>query len=347
MEREKGVFMPVLCIGIDVASESFVASILRSPDDIETAGAPFVNTDSGFHALESWLTSKEVARADAHLFIENTGVYSEALCYQLHARGYRLSLVDPHALSKAFPKGGPKNDSVDSRRVAEYGFRFRDKLPLWEPRAEIVEQIAVVLTTREQLVEQRTALKNSRTTLARKRVQTPAANRALEGSVSSLTKQIQALEKELKRLIRSHPTILHGVTLLMSAPGVQWLLASHFAVLTRGFTHLPRAGSLAQHLGISPNDHTSGTSIRKRSCSRGYGPSIPRKLLHLAARSLRTHDAEYRRYYEDKLAAGKEKALVINNIANKHLRRLCAILKHQKPYNRNHRSVDPRLLTLA
>src|SRR5690606_5683877 len=105
-------FMSGVYVGIDVASESFVASIMHSPKEFETARTPFANTEVGFEALEAWLKSKGLAREDAHIFIENTGVYSEALCYQLHARGYRLSLLDPHALSTAFPKAGPKNDAV-------------------------------------------------------------------------------------------------------------------------------------------------------------------------------------------------------------------------------------------
>lgn len=339
--------MSEVYVGVDVASEDFTASVWFSPDDVRIASRPFSNTSAGFQSFQAWLRSQGVARKDAHICIENTGVYSEALCYQLHEDGYRLSLLDPHTLSKAFPSGGPKTDPLDARRLAEYGFRYADRLRLWKPREEIIEQIRVVLTTREQFVEQRTALKNSRTSLSRKPVQTPAANRALSASVAHLDEQVKMLEKELERLIRNHPTILQGVMLLLSAPGVSWLLAAHFAVLTHGFTQLASYRKLAQHLGICPNQHISGRSVRKRSRSRGYGPSTPRKLLHLAARSVRTHDPEYRQYFHEKVAMGKEKSLVINNIANKLLRRLCAMLKHQRPYIRGHRSVDPRLLTLA
>ena len=162
-----------------------------------------------------------------------------------------------------------------------------------------------------------------------------------------LAEQIAELEKELKRLIRSNPTLLQGVTLLLSAPGVGWLLGSHFAVLTRGFTEIPVYRSLAQYLGISPNEHTSGTSIRKRSRSRRYGPATIRKLLHLAARSLRTHETGSRTYFLEKTSTGKPKALVINNIANKLLKQLCAMLRHRTPYIKGYRSIDPRLLAVA
>jgi transposase len=282
-----------------------------------------------------------------HICIENTGVYSEALCYSLHERGYRLSLLDPRTLWKAFGDGQPKNDPLDARRIAEFGYRYADRLRPWRPCEEIVEQIRVILSTREQLVQQKTATQNTRSSLTRKRVQTPAANRALDLTLENLRIQVAELENELKRLIRSHPTLMQGVSLLMTAPGVSWLLSGHFIVLTRGFTERLEYRALAQYLGISPNEHTSGTSIRKQSRSRRYGPPAIRKLLHLAARSLRTHEPGFRRYFLEKTIAGKPKALVLNNIANKLLRRLCAMLNEQRPYIQGFRSVDPRRLALA
>lgn len=334
-------------VGIDPASETFAASWLRSPDQSKTAPQSFANTTEGLEALERWLQSEGIEPEQVLFCIENTGVYSEALCYQLHERGLQLSLLDPRTLWKAFGDGQPKNDPLDSQRIAEYGFRYADKLLIWQPQEMIVEQVRVILSTREQLVQQKTATQNARSTLARKVIQTPAANRALEATLAHLRAQVNELDEELERLIRSQPTILQGVSLLLSAPGVGWLLSAHFVVLTRGFTEAPNYRSLAQYLGISPNEHSSGSSIRKPGKSRRYGPRTMRKILHLAARSLRTHDPAAKKYFLEKTAAGKPKTLVLNNIANKLLKRLCAMIRSGTPYIDDHKSINPRLLTLA
>jgi transposase len=339
--------MSGIYVGIDAAAESFMASVLHSPERAGTAPTPFENSEAGLLALEGWLRSLGVDPHEVRVCIENTGVYTEVLCYQLHERGYALSLLDPRTLWKAFGDGQPKNDPLDSRRIAEYGFRYADRLRLWKPQKVIVEQVRVILSTREQLVEQSTATKNARSTLARKFIQTPAANHALETTIANLQAQIRELEEALKHLIRTHPTLMQGVSLLMSAPGVGWLLSSHLLVLTRGFTDVPSYRTLAQYLGISPNEHSSGTSVRKRNRSRRYGPPAIRKLLHLAARSLRTHEAKSTRYFLEKVASGKPKSLVINNIANRLLKRLCAMMRSGTPYIHGHQSIDPRLLTLA
>lgn len=334
-------------VGIDPAAESFTASVYATPKQRKMAPGPFSNTRQGILALDEWLKTQGLSSEQAMICVENTGVYSEVLCYQLYEFGYRLTLLDPRKVWKAFPDGQPKSDPLDSLKIAEYGARYADQLQLWQPQTVLVEQIRVILSTREQLVQQKTATQNTHSTLARKVIQTPAANRALEATRDHLKAQIKALEEELKRLIRSHPMLLQGATLLMSAPGVGWLLSAHFLVITNGFQEVPCYRTLAQYLGISPNEHTSGTSVRKRTRSRRYGPSTVRKLLHLAARSLRTHDPRAQSYFLQKTAQGKPNRLVLNNIANQLLKRLCAMLRHGSTYIEGHRSVNPRLLALA
>lgn len=334
-------------VGIDPAADTFAASYLVEPGSSKTAPKPFANSEAGLADLKAWLRSEGVELRHVHFCIENTGVYSEILAYQLHQSGQKLSLLDPRTVWKAFGDGQPKNDPLDSRRIAEYGFRYADLLRLWQPQEVIVEQVRVILSTREQLVQQKTATQNARSTLARKVIQTPAANEALETTLANLNAQVDALTEELKRLIRTQPTLMQGVAILMSAPGVSWLLSAHLLVITRGFSEIPSYRTLAQYLGVSPNEHSSGTSVRRRDQSRRYGPATVRKLLHLAARSLRTHHSGYQRYFLEKTAAGKPKPLVLNNIANKLLRQLCAMLNSGKPYNPAHRSIDPRHLTLA
>lgn len=72
-----------------------------------------------------------------------------------------------------------------------------------------------------------------------------------------------------------------------------------------------------------------------------------RKLLHLAARSAVTHDPVYKKYYLRKIDEGKPKMLVLNNVGNKLIKLMCALIKDQKPYIENYHSVHPELLKTA
>jgi transposase len=323
--------------GIDPSAETFTASTYPP----EAPAATFDNSSEGIAAYVKTLPEDRTAFV---VGVENTGVYSERLCYELHEAGVPLVLLDPGAVHRAFNKG-PKTDARDAVKIAEFAFRYDDTLTRWKPREVVVEQIRVLLATREQLVRQRTATRNARSSLARKVIQTPEANTSLEAVAEYLKTQIKGLEAEIERLIGAHPTLAQGVSLLISIPGVGLLLASQMVVLTSGFDELPGYRKLAHRLGIAPHPHTSGTSVRRPDRSRRYGPRVMRKLLHLAARSVRTHEAQSRRYFEEKVAVGKETRLVLNNLANRVLRVMCAVLKSREPYRPGHVSISPQLLT--
>ena len=69
-----------------------------------------------------------------------------------------------------------------------------------------------------------------------------------------------------------------------------------------------------------------------------------RKLLYLASGSIVAHDERFGDYYGRKCAEGKSKLLVRNNVSNKLLRIVCAMIKNQQPYIDTYRSINPRLL---
>ena len=332
---------PTYFIGLDIAAEQFQAALGTQPWKLLVPGTAFSNDAAGFNAFAQWLEAHQCTPAQTVLCMEATGVYGETLAAFLVTRGYRLAIEPPLKVKRAFAPSGPKTDAVDSQQIAEYAYRFLDELSFWQPPTELVEQLKVLLTTREQLVQQSTAQQNALKALQRKRVRTPLAEQVHQHLIAELKTQIQALEQELRRLLEQEPPFAHLLALLLTIPGVGLLLASHILLLTRCASASPTVPQLAAHLGICPYPHQSGKSLRQRPRSRHYGPSIPRKLLHLAARSVSTHDAQFRAYYERKVAEGKPKRLVLNNIANKLLRVIAAVLASGLPYDPQHRSVRP------
>jgi len=329
-------------VGIDPASESFVAALMTSLNEDVRAIKEFENTKAGFAAFQGWLEDQHVP-ADAMLIcIEDTGVYSEALCYCLYERGFLLTLAVPYNVHKA-SEDGPKNDQRDSQKIAEYALRYRDRLTAWVPREALVERVKAILTTREQLVKQKTATQNTLRAMRRKPVETLPVLQVLETVKASLAEQIEVLMQELRRLIGEQPRVAQMVELVGTAPGVGLLMSSHLLVLTNAFTERRSYRALAAHLGICPNEYASGKTIWRPSKGRGYGPSMMRKLLYLASGSVVTHDERFSHYYGRKCAEGKSKLLVRNNVANKLLRIVCAMMKHEQPYIDSYRSIHPRL----
>ena len=127
-------------------------------------------------------------------------------------------------------------------------------------------------------------------------------HRLTEEMIAYLGNQIQEIEAEVRRLIRSRPALSEGVTLLMSVPGVGMLLAANLLVVTGGFEREVTARQLAAYIGICPYEHVSGTSVKRRAKSRSYGPPVLRKLLYLASLTVKHRTGRFERYYLRKRA---------------------------------------------
>jgi transposase len=331
-------------VGIDIASNSFMAAVGTQP--WQRVGKPqeFENAEDGFQAFLHWLGEHQLEPRQTLVCMEATGVYGESLAYFLVAQGYRVAVEPPLKVKRAFQPGGPKTDAVDSAQIAEYACRFEDELHFWRPPAELLEQVQVLLTTREQFSNQKTAHHNALRALRRKVVKTPLAEQLHQQSIAQLQKHLHDIDAELRRLIDSDPTFKHMLLLLLSVPGVGLLLASHLILLSQASLE---AKELAAYLGIAPHEFSSGTSVFKRASSRRYGPPAVRKLLYLASCSVRTHRQQFRSYFLRKTAEGKPNRLVLNNIANKLLKISCAVLKSNTPFIPNYRSVPPLALTVS
>jgi transposase len=328
-----------------MSSENFTVSVGVEPWKILLDAQVFENNPDGYRAMQLWLEGNDIQADQAVLCMEATGVYGEGLAYFLIAKHYPLAIEPPLKVKRAFMPQGHKNDRVDSRQIAEYSYRFYDELRLWQPREAVLEQIKVLLSTREQYTTQKTTHRNALKALKRKVVATPFAEDLHLQSIDQIEKNIKEIDAEIKRLIDQDPKYGQMIKLLTTIPGVGFLLASNMLVMIEAAPNYPpNPRQLAAYIGICPYEHRSGQSVYKPSTSRHYGPSTARKLLYLASLSLRTHNAAFQKYFLRKVAEGKPKKVVLNNIANKLLKIICAVVRTQTPYIHGYRSVHPSLL---
>lgn len=340
---------PLNYVGIDVASATFTSAVGRMGEkwQIVVRPAQFANEYDSFAKYLHWLRVHEVKADNSVICMEATGVYSEVLAHFLVANRYRVAIEPPLKVKRAFKPEGHKSDAVDSCQISEYAYRYWDELSLWAPRLELLEQIKTLLTTRQQFVAEKAGHQNALTALKRKAVRTPLAETAHEKAISELKAHIQRLEAEIQRLIDQDPDFRNTVALLISIPGVGMLLAAHMLLTIQSAPQPLSPKSLAAFIGICPYEDSSGSSIHHTATSRHYGPPGLRKLLFLAALSVRTHNAHFKTYFLRKLQEGKPKKLIINNIANKLLKIMVAVVRSSTPFIPNYRSVNPGLLKKA
>ena len=341
MERTKAV------VGIDVGSESMSVAVLHSLAQKEKQEQKFGNNSKGFEELHQWLRENKVRADQSVVVMEATGVYGEGLCYYLCSRRYTIAVEPPLKVKRAFQSSAHKNDTVDARQIAEYGHRFYDELQFWSPPDVVLEQVRELLSAREQFTVQKIANTNALTSLQRKIITSVTAQEAYKQTIERLEQNIAAIDKEIKRLMKEDDSFHTMIKRLSSTPGIGMLLAANLIVATQGFTRSCNHKEIASFAGISPIEHTSGRSVYRKARSRQFGPHRLRKLLYLAAMSVATHNEEFRKYYLRKVAEGKPKRLVLNNVANKLLKIVCALIKTESEYIPNYRSVNPSFLTLS
>jgi transposase len=333
---------PTHLIGIDISAETFNAADFTSPGK-KPIGGVFANNQQGFDHFLSWLTAKGIGKDNSLICVEGTGVYGERLSYYMHAKGFPVAIEAPQKVKRAFEDQG-KTDEIDARQIAEYAYRFFDKLSLWSPSREIVEQIQVLLSTREHFTEQLTANLNIHKSFKRKIVQTPQANTLIEKTIDQLKAHIKEIDKEIQNLIDQDPHFRETVVRLKSIPSIGLLFCANLLVITDGFTREVSSNQIAAYLGIAPFKHESGTTVYHPPQSRRAGPHRLRKLLYLATLTLIRYSMDFKKYFLRKTAEGKPKRLVMNNMENKLLRIVCAVLKSGKPYIPGYRSINPALL---
>lgn len=331
-------------VGVDIASATFTTCVGTMPWAIIVKPETFDNHEDGFTSFLGWLQEHNLPPDQTVVCMEATGVYGEGLAYFLYASGYTVAVEPPLNIQRKFPVNSSKNDSQDSQNIAEYACRYTDKLSLWKPRNEILEQVKVLLTTRQQFSSQLTAHKNALHAVNRKKVSPELAKKVHADMIQQITKHIKTIDIEIRRLIDSNPTFKATLLLLLSIPGIGLQLAAHLIILMQ-YSLDPRV--LAAFVGICPYEHESGSSVYRTPTSRHYGPPAIRKLLYLAACSVSTHRKEFRHYFARKKAEGKPGKLVLNNIQNKLLKIACAVIRTQKPFIPNYISVNPLVLKNA
>ncbi len=335
------------CIGFDISADDFSASCITSPNNFIFSTQKFLNNIDGSNEFVSLLSKHNIKQSEVIICMEATGVYSENISYFLASKGFTVCIEAPHKIKNKTKDSPRKNDFIDAETIAEYAYRYLDKLTVWKPKDEILEQIQVLLSTREHLTVQMIANLNALKTLKHKYYQTPLANQIYEQTINKLKEHIKQIDQEIKNLIDKDDSFKTNISLAKSVPGVGLLLAANLLVLTRGFTEHVNYKHTASYSGICPYEQTSGTSLHKPPRSKKCGPAKFRKLLYLAALSVRTHNQNFRKYFLRKQEEGKNNRLVLNNIENKLLKIIFAVVKSGVAYTENYKSISPGLLKTA
>ena len=117
-----------------------------------------------------------------------------------------------------------------------------------------------------------------------------------------------------------------------SVTGVGRITALYLMTATDLFTKCRNPKQLASYCGVVPFQYTSGKSIKKQPRVHFMANKKLKSLLHLCALSAARYDQGLKLYFERKVEQGKNPMLVLNNVRNKLVHRIYAVVKRDSPY---------------
>ena len=136
--------------------------------------------------------------------------------------------------------------------------------------------------------------------------------------------EIARVEKALCEHIRK---------LLESIPGISTLTAQKILAELGDAREYACSGSAAAYAGLAPQNHTSGTSVRKRTELSKNGNAYLRKAMYFPTITALTWNPQVKDFYERLVAVGKPKMVALGAVMRKLLMIAVGVLRSGRPFD--------------
>lgn len=325
-------------LGIDISKKSLdlcfsVDNKVVHEDRIDNTKGCIAKTING------WLKANSVPKDDLVICAEYTGRYIYPLCLASVQNGYQLWLENPMQIKLSIGMTRGKDDKVDARRIAEYAYRFRDRMSLYELKDESLQQLSDLDSELSLYTIEKAKLEAQLTD--QKDFMAPKTYKAkksrMEKIIQTLDKQIAEIEKQINDLMDNNPMLSQQMKQLETIDGIGHVVARKLILCTVGFTKFQTARQFACYAGLAPFRHTSGTSVHSGNrVSQKANKSI-KAILHMAALAvIRMGHGELYDYYVKKKAEGKHALSVMNAIKAKLVARAFSLIRRNAYYSNNY-----------
>jgi transposase len=319
--------------GIDLSKEKFDVSFMQG--NTRTMELEVKNKYSAICNFLSNLTKESV------LCIEHTGIYGNLLIFLANCYEIRICAISGYEIKHSLGLQKGKSDQLDARRIREYGERFKDKLKDTIFPAENLHELRELHSLRELLVKQRKML----TTHLSEKDKSPfcsiPAKKISDRAKDNLDTQIRYIETQINKIICADEALKDNSKLITSIKGIGPVTANELIIKTQNFKKIPTARQASSFAGVCPFPDSSGKMVKKSKVSKMSDKSL-RTLLFLCAASAIQHNKDMKLYYKKKVTEGKPKSLALNNVANKLLRTVYALIESREMYDPNYICMDPR-----
>jgi transposase len=294
----------------------------------------FQNNKKGFESLKKWVKGETKSLEEVIWCFENTGWYGVLLGHFMHENKLHYCCVNALEIKRSMGLKRGKTDKQDAEEIARFAWLRKDELDSSIPMPIKLIELQRLMSLREQLVKQSTALKNlskgMMVTLEKKTGD--KALSVIKQTLKHLEVQIRKVEKEMEALIKAEDQLRQNYKLSKTVKGVGTVLAIQMLLHTHNYTRFEKWREFSSYCGLVPFPYQSGTSIHRRPQIHSISDKKMKSLLSMSAISAIQADKELKSYYKKRVEEGKPKMVVLNIIRNKIVSRVFATVKRGTPF---------------
>lgn len=326
-------------VGIDVAQNELVVSLGRMDEQIsiEVYGYKvFPNTKKGFSSLVSWVNKQTSTTTEVRYVMEATGVYHESLAYYLYSIQKQVSIVLPNKISNYAKTLDIKTitDKSASQAIARFG--LERQLEVWQPPLKIFNDLRQLCREREQLVHERTMLKNQLHAERTSATSSESSVKRTKKRIALIDLQEKQIREEIAILIKGDQTLVEKMKIVSSIPGIGNLTAVTIIAETNGFELIKNKRQLVSYAGLDVREKTSGTSVKSKPRISKRGNRNLRKVMHFPALAAIRTDERFRDIFLRMVSRHGIKMKAIVAIQRKLLELTFILWKNNSYYNSEH-----------
>jgi transposase len=316
-------------IGVDVSKEKLDVYCAELKQHLVIK-----NGTEGFRAFIKWCSQLGIKLSNCILIMEHTGGYEYKLIQFCASKSISFCRVPGLAIKQSIGIVRGKNDKVDSRRIAIYGYEKHESLVESKPTPPCIQALKDLMNIRKKLVRENAGYKVS---MGERKAMYDVSSRDITYATyhekfTLNVKLIRKLESKIFDIIKSDEDLAMNYKLLNSIKGIGKINAITTLVYTENFSRFTDARKYGVYAGVVPFDHSSGSSIKGRRCVSHLANKEIKQELNQAAKCAATHDPELREYFVRLSEKNKHYSVILNNIKFKLIQRMFAVVKRQEMY---------------
>lgn len=333
--------MKKLFIGIDFAKLKFDAALIEAcglEEFGEREYGTFDNNKDGYRLFLKWVKSHSDDTTECEwLFCgEDTGSCSIGLSKWLYGKGLDIWIENAYAIKHSSGIQRLKSDKADSSMIAEYAWRHQDKASLFKPMSKSLEQLREVFLYRHKLVQQRVAIdvrKQDKET-AEPSQAISFIKRKSKHILEEIDNTIKECDRMIDKIINEDEELKANYEIVTSIKGVSRQNGACLLIFTNNFKRFNMdARKIACYYGVAPFGKDSGTSIHTPARTSHFANKLIKSLLSQAALIAISFNPEIKDYYNGLINRGKKHQVALNNVKNKLLRIIVAMVKKKEKYD--------------